>query len=225
MRLKWLGAALLAVAALAGRARAVVSSATLNIDVTVSASKSVLVNGVGSSTANPAGFVWNGTPNTPFSANSIASSATVTNASGILTETWFLSASSPTIDTSGGGNTWALSTSSSSVGANAFSVQAVFGSSNTSVANCPTNASADWNNSTFAPPLTTGLVQYTANGTFADTNLNFAGASANPDSGNNMLPVAFGNGFGTRALCWKVILPAAATSSDNEEIQIIVNAQ
>ena len=228
LKLKWLAAALLAAATLAGKAHAVISTATLNIDVTIAGAKSVTVNGVSSSTANPAGFSWNGVANTSFTANSIGSSATVTNNSGIFSESWSLSTNATSIDTTGGGQTWNLAGSTTSVGASAFAVQAVFGSSDTTVAQCPATGATDWSNSLFAPPLTAGLVAYVANGAFADSNLNTGGSGVNllynPDSGNNMLPVTAA-GTGSRALCWKVILPASTTTSNEQDIQIIVSAQ
>jgi hypothetical protein len=223
-KMKWLGAALLAVATLAGTAQAL--TANLNIDVNIVAAKSVTVNGVASST--PTALSWNGVANQQFASVPGVSetTSTVQNTSGILSEAWNLS-TSQTNDESGGGNVWAISGSTSSVGLNQFAVQAVFGSSNTASGACPVIGSGDWNNATFAVPLTAALQQYVANGVFADSSLNAGGAAGNllynPDNGNNMLPVA-ANGSGSRALCWRVIMPSAVTSSDNQMITILVTA-
>src|SRR5579859_3668262 len=177
MKQKWLGAALLAMAGLTSQARAAATTpAYLNIDVTITASKSVTVNGAGSSTATV--FNWNGTPNQLVT---VASTATVQNNSGILSEGWELSTNANSIDTTGGGQTWALAASTASVGADQFGLQAVFGSSSKEAGGCPVAGSADWNNSTMAPSLTAAPAQYTTT-QFADSSLNAGGGvSYEPD--------------------------------------------
>ncbi|MDE2489860.1 MAG: hypothetical protein KGM24_03380, partial [Elusimicrobia bacterium] len=74
---RWLGAALLATVGLAGTAHAT-NPAALNIDVTITASKSVSVNGVASSTDSSVN--WSGTPNQAFTGSTV----TVKNDSGVL---------------------------------------------------------------------------------------------------------------------------------------------
>src|ERR1700722_7920593 len=127
-RWKWLGAAL-AVACLSARANAFLS-ADLNIDVTISASKSVSVNGVSAPTASTSTvYSWTGTPNFLLVT---AATASVVNASGILSEQWYLSTNATSLDAVSGGNqTWTLATTTSPAlpGADAFALQAVFGSS------------------------------------------------------------------------------------------------
>ena len=213
-RWKWSGAALLALAALCGRAEAGVGSPSyLNIDVTVSASKSVSVSGAASSTDTTTS--WTGTPN---QAVAPTSTVTVQNDSGVLTEGWQLSTNANSLSTSA--QTWARATSTSSVGADQFAVQAVFGSSNTT-----TCASASWTDGAIAPPLTTSGVSYTSGGTFADSALNSNGRF-NPDASNNLLAYNAATGAGQRALCWRVIMPAStlAPNAAVENIQVIVTA-
>ena len=67
----WLGAALLALCGLAGRAQAASNPAFLNIDIAISASMSVSVNDVPSSTDTST--TWSGTPN-----QAVAPTSTVT---------------------------------------------------------------------------------------------------------------------------------------------------
>ena len=134
---KWLGGALLALAALSGRAQAG-TTAYLNIDVTISGSKSVQVNGVVSS-SDTTSVNWT-TPNQTVVA---PGTVTVQNNSGVLTEGWELSTNANSLPASGG--SWALAASSSAVGAEQFALQAVFGSSNTVAAGC---SGASWSNGT-----------------------------------------------------------------------------
>ena len=214
---KWLGAALLAVAGLAGSAQAagVGSPSYLNIDVTITASKSVSVLGLNSSTDTSTS--WNATPNLAVVA---PTTTTVVNDSGVLSEGWKLSTNANSLDTTGGAQTWALSASSTSVGADAFALQAVFGSSNTALGGC---SASSWNNGTISPLLTSGAgVAYTA-AVFADSALNAAGGLFAPDSGVNMLANA-ANGQGKRAMCWRVILPASTATLNKQNIQVIVTA-
>src|SRR5580658_3273360 len=77
--------ALAAMAALAGKAGATNTSSYLNIDVTFNSAVSVSVDGENSSSGTA--ISWSGTPNAPVVS---ATSATVTNDSGIVTERWKL---------------------------------------------------------------------------------------------------------------------------------------
>ena len=193
--------------------------AYLNINVAVNANLSVAVNGVASSTDT--GTTWNtATPNQAFAS---ASSATVTNDSGGQTEKLALSTNGNSIDTGGGSpGQWALAGSSTSVGADAFSLQAVFGSSNTAAAGCPSAASGDWNQ-TFSPLLTSSPVTYTST-VFADASLSNGGGTPNPDvTGGGANGRMFAGS--RRALCWRVITPNSTSTADTQNIQVIVTAQ
>ena len=213
---KWLGAALLAVAGLAGRASAGQTTAYLNIDVTISGSKSVSVNTVASSTDSTS-VNWTTTNQVV-----VGGTVTVQHTSGVLAEGWYLSTNGSSLNT--GGQSWTLAGSSVSVPAEKFSIQAVIGSSNTTSANC---ANATWYSSTIAPLLTTSLVAYTSGAAFADTaaTLNSGGASATPDSGTTqMYSYNAGSGIGMRALCWQLRLPASTIATATQNIQVIVTA-
>jgi hypothetical protein len=226
-RARWLWAALLGAAfALPGKASALPpeTSAYLNIEVTISATLSVTVDNVASSsyTTN-----WSGTPNQALAS---ASTATVTNNSTALSEGWALSTWGTTLDISGGGSqeTWANANSTSSVGTNAFGVQAVFGSSATASGGCPGAAAADWATGTLAPPLTTSAVSYTAT-TFADganatMNKDQSGVSnaVNAEPDDTVKNLLFVNG--KRALCWRAIMPSSTYTTHKQEIQIVVTA-
>lgn len=223
-RWKWLGA-ILAMAGLAVQAKAAATNpAYLNIDVTITSAKSVTVNGVASSTVTS--FAWNGTPNQLVT---VASTATVQNNSGILSEGWELSTNAKSIDTTGGGQQWNLAASTGPVlpGADSFGVQAVFGSSSTVAAGCPVAAAAEWNSTAIAPPLTAAVAQYTST-QFADNNLNAGGGvSYEPDqtiAPFNMFAFNAATGAGQRALCWRVVLPASTSTQNTQNIQVIVTA-
>jgi hypothetical protein len=209
---RWLGAALLATVGLAGTAHAT-NPAVLNIDVTITASKSVTVNGVASSTDSSVN--WTGTPNQAFTGSTV----TVKNDSGVLSEGWELSTNANSIDTTGGGQTWALAASSTSVGADQFAVQAVFGSSNTAASGC---SSASWGSSVIAPVLTTTPTQYTTT-KFADSALNNLGTYL-PDSGNLLYAYNASTGAGLRALCWQTVMPTSTSTQNKQNIQVIVTA-
>ena len=190
--------------------------AYLNINVAVNANLSVSVNGVASSTDT--GTTWNtATPNDKFAS---ASSATVRNDSGGQTEKFALSSNGNSIDTGGGSpGVWTLGASSTTVGADEFSLQAVFGSSNTALAGCPAATSGDWNQA-FAPLLTSSPVTYTST-TFADSNLNNLGGTPNPDVTANSRMFAGSR----RALCWRIVTPNSTSTANTQNIQVIVTAQ
>jgi len=193
--------------------------AYLNINVAVNANLSVSVNGVTSSTDT--GTTWNtATPNDKFAS---VSSATVRNDSGGQTEKFALSTNGNSIDTGGGSpGVWTLGASSTTVGNDEFSLQAVFGSSNTALAGCPAATSGDWNQG-FAPLLTTSPVTYTST-TFADSNLINLGGTPNPDviSGGANGRMFAGS---RRALCWRIVTPNSTTTANTQNIQVIVTAQ
>jgi len=207
----------LALAGLLGVGKAEAANpAYLNINVAINANLSVAVNGVASSTDT--GTTWNtATPNQAFAS---ASSATVTNDSGGTSERWALATNANSIDTGGGSpGSWTVAGSTTSVGADQFSLQAVFGSSNTALGGCPAAGSGDWNQA-FAPLLTTTPVTYTS-AVFADSNLTNGGGTPNPDNtGNNRMFAA-----SKRALCWRIITPNSTSTSDTQNIQVIVSAQ
>jgi hypothetical protein len=224
---KWLGALLLAAACLPGRANALLS-ANLNIDVTISASKSVSVNATSAPNASTSTvYTWNGTPNAMVVNTGTAA---VQNTSGILSETWWLSTNATSLDAvAGGGQTWALGTSTAPLpGADTFALQAVFGSSMT--ASCPIAGASEWDNGATAPLLTTSLAQYTST-TFADAALNTGGNGSlalykpNDTTNNFMFANSASNGNGNRALCYRAILPSSTSKTDQQIIQIVVTAQ
>ena len=196
-----------------------ISSATINVDVTIIASLSVSVNDANSSTSTA--ISWNVALGSTAFTNA-ASSVTVTNDSGGLSEKWALSTNPESIDNTGGGvQTWAIATSSTSPGADKFALQAVFGSSNTIAGGCPAAASASWGNGSVAPLLTASPVNYTST-TFAEPTLNNNG-TPNPDvaSGPNDGRMHAG---GKRALCWQVVTPDSTSTTHSQNIQIIVTA-
>ena len=74
----------------------------LNIDVTITSSLSVAVDNANTSTYT---VTWSGTPNQAIAA---PSTATVTNDTGILSESWKLSTNANSMDTTGAGQQWTL---------------------------------------------------------------------------------------------------------------------
>src|SRR4051812_27845116 len=107
MKTKLKGALLLgaALACMTQGARAA-NPAVLNIDVTITAALSVAVNGAATSTDSS--VAWAGTANQQFVQSG---TTTVQNDTGILSEKWKLSTNAASLDTTGGGQTWALSAS------------------------------------------------------------------------------------------------------------------
>ena len=80
---------------------------------------------------------------------------------------------------------------------------------------CPAAADADWD-SVYASTLTTVGQKYT-NVRFADTNLNQDGGKYDPDA-------ASGNMFAgnERALCWRVVPPSTTSTTETQNVQVIV---
>jgi hypothetical protein len=193
------------------------SSATLNIEVTVVSNLSVKVNSVASSTDATAS--WNAGSANQFLA--AVATATVTNDSGAQTEKWGLSTLARSID-QGTAGSWALQTNINAVGADEFAVQAVFGSGTTPKDTCPGAAADDWVNA-FAPALTASPVTYTST-VFADTTLaNGGGNTFKPDvfSGGNDGRMLAGS---SRALCWRVRMPATTSTTDAQTIMVVISA-
>jgi len=219
MRISWKKTALAVTLAVSGlslavsRARAA-NPAVLNIDVAITAAKSVTVNGVASST-NSASVTWSGVANASFTALN-QSSATVQN-NGVVTEGWELSTNPYTIDTVGSSSWQVVASTISLPGPNQVALQAVFGSSNTAAGGCPVVGSADWNSSE-AAPITGSVNQYTSL-LYADQSLNNGGGTPDPDNGSNQL---YANS--KRALCWKLIMPNSTSTQDTQNVQIIVTA-
>ena len=212
----WLGAALAGLALLAGKAEAGVGSPSyLDIDVTISASKSVSVVGLNVSSQS---VTWTGQ-----SLLVAASTAAVRNDSGILSEGWQLSTTANSIDSTNGSAGWTIASSSSNLAADNVSVQAVFGSSNTALAGCPATGAAEWQNGNVAPPLTTGLLTYGPT-LFADSALNAGGGLYTPDTASTMYAYNATNGAGQRALCWRLAMPTASTKSNVQIVPVIVTA-
>lgn len=198
------------------------SEADVDIDVTIAGALSVSVDAVHSSTR---GAVWDASvPNQQLVS---ASSVTITNDSGGLTEKWALSTDAQSVNAAGGSAVWTLASSTSPAlpGDDQFAVQAVFGSSNTAAGSCPGVGAQAWNEG-FAQPLTAVPVTYTST-VFADTldaAMNAGGATAAPDVSSGPHD---GRVFAShkRALCWRVIAPYTSSTADTQNIQIIVTAQ
>ena len=190
--------------------------AKVNIDVSITAALSVSVDGVASSTRTHS---WSGTPNQAF--DNSASSITVLNDTGILTESWALS--TPANTSAASGATWARVGSTTAVPADSYAAQAVFGSSNTAASGAggcgDATAGVTWANGTIAPPLTTSPVTYTST-VFAAAQLNNAGGSPAPDLAAGSMYA--GN---KRALCYRIIMPASTSVTTTQNVQVIVTAQ
>jgi hypothetical protein len=208
----WLGAALGVLALLGVKASAagVGSPSYLNIDVTISASKSVSIVGLNVSSQST---TWTGQATL-----AAASTAAVRNDSGVLSEGWQLSTTANSIDATTGGAGWTIASSSSNLAADNVAVQAVFGSSNTVLAGCPAAGAADWNSGTVAPPLTTTLQTYGPT-LFADATLNNNGQFV-PDTASTMFAYNATTGAGQRALCWRLAMPSS-TSLNPAHVQIV----
>ncbi|MDX6771120.1 MAG: hypothetical protein SF051_16440, partial [Elusimicrobiota bacterium] len=182
-------------------------------NVSVTANLSVAVNDAATSTQT---VNWNtATPNDRLVS---PTTSTVRNDSGGQTERWQLSTNANSINTAAGAETWAVSADSSSVGSNAFALQAVLGSSNTAAGGCPAFNAASWDAS-YAQEVTATPATYTSS-VFADSTLNTGGGTPNPDvAGNGRM---FASSF--RALCWRVVTPSTSDTTDTQNIQLTVTA-
>jgi hypothetical protein len=220
----WLGAAVLALLGVAGKAQAlgvISSTATLSIDVTMTGSLSVNINSANTSSQT---VVFLGANSAMVSPSTVA----VQNNSGVLSERWKINSANGFDSTSPGTDPWTLVTTTAAVGADSFAIQAVFGSSNTVAAGCPAGAAADWNPPTAAgwtaPALLAGVAsatQYTTT-VFADVNLNTNG-SPQPDMTSGVF-INYMNAGGTRVLCWRIIGPSSVVTTDSQIIPIMVTA-
>ena len=209
-KIAWLGAALLALA-WTGRAQAagVGTPSYLNIDVTISASLSVSVTGAKVSSQ---AVTWTGQ-----SLLAAASTATVKNDTGLLSEKWQLSTTANAADATNGAAGWTIAGSTTGLAADNVAVQAVFGSSHTALAGCPATSGTEWNNTAVAPPLTTAPATYT-NTLYADAALTTNG-SYQPDA-------AIGTMYANsqRALCWRLAMPPSTSLTNQQIIAVIVTA-
>ena len=201
-----------------GRAQATGSPlAALNIDVTISASVSVQVDGAASSSYTTS--AWS-SPNHRIQPAILV--AQVTNNSSGLSEQWWLSTNPTSINTVGNPRTWSLvvSTNIADVGADSFAVQAVFISSASS--SCPFIGAAVWNSTTTAPALSTVPALYTST-RFADSEY---GGNYAPETKSNSTVWAYNSatGNGLRGICWFVTGPASSVTPDRQNIQVIVTA-
>ena len=212
----WTGAALLALGLLSVDAQAGVGTPSyLNIDVTISASKSVSISTVRTSTQS---VTWTGQATL-----AAASTAAVRNDSGILSESWQLSTTANSLDATSGAAGWTIAGSSTNLAADAVTVQAVFGSSNTIAAGCPAAGAADWNLSASAAILTTTPATYGPT-LFADSTLNTGGGLYQPDTGSTMYAYNATSGVGQRALCWRLVMPPSTALSNVQIVPVIVTA-
>ena len=223
---KWtaLVVALAMVGLCAGRTEAVAAVygplAALNIDVTISASVAVQVDNAASSTYTAAG--WSQTNRVLAS----ASTATVTNVSGGLSEQWWLATDATSINTAGNSQTWSLvvSTNIADVTGQQFALQAVFVSS--AATQCPAIGDSTWSSATTAPALSVTPAQYTT-ARFADSQYNATvGGISAPETASNNTVWAYNSatGNGRRGLCWRFLGPTSAITPDTQNVQIIVTA-
>ncbi len=195
-------------------------TAALNIDVTISGSISVQVDGAASSSYTAAGW----SPNNRVLVSSAR--ATVINNSGGLSEQWWLATDSTSINTAGNPQTWSLvaSTNIADVNDSAFALQAVFITS--ASFSCLTKTSERWSDPSVSPPLTPVPAQYTAT-RFANPVYDPAyGGMSQPDSVSNNTVWAYNSaiGYGRRILCWRILGPSSTTTPDTQNVQIIVTA-
>jgi hypothetical protein len=160
-----------------------------------------------------------------------ASTATITNASGGLTEQWSLS-----VSTVAGGGDWAVTTSTGNSGANAttctgncpgldqFALQAVFVSSLSVAAACPNNSSK-WDTVVSTVGVASAAYRSYRYGDPALFPL-VTGPSGLPDvaSGTkdgNMY--GFANS-GRRGLCTRLIMPSGSSSPTQQTIRLTITA-
>ncbi|MBI3564732.1 MAG: hypothetical protein HY079_06010 [Elusimicrobia bacterium] len=203
--MKWLGAALLAVAALGVKAQAagVGSPSYLNIDVTISNNLSVSVSSVRTSSY---AATFDGTASFQVAGATTA----VVNDSGYIAERWELTAPASSFDSATGSAGWSIATTA---GVDAVKLQAVFIANGQ--ASCATANFADPN---VAPALTSATqTPYTAT-VLADTSL--GGAASQPDntSTNRM------SASSSRALCWKLTYPTSTSYTGVQVVPVVVTA-
>ena len=226
-RAAWGLTALAGLLTAAGQAQAVGVGpvSRLNIDVTISQNLSVAVNDVITSTVST---TWDASIANDKLVPTGLSTSTVRNDSGAQTEKWALATNLTSLNTQGGAQTWALDTTTTSLpGADEFAVQAVFGSSNTVAGGCPSATSNDWDQA-YAKALTNSNQTYgdSAAGNFAassgDAPLTNLGTAA-PDSTDGSFVTRL-KANSKRALCWRIIAPNSTSTSQQQNVQIIVTA-
>jgi len=218
----------LAVVGWAANTAQATNPATLNIDVTIGGSVSVVVNGGASSTTY---VTW-----TPSGRELVATSTVdVQNNSGGLSEQWELKTNAATTDLAdqGSPDTWGLvvSTEPADVGADKFALQAVFVSSAAAADAC---TAAVGNPDGYWKGATSSLSRVTASdlvyGTGASNN-QFAFASdatgtPYPDNkgAQKMFNFNATTGAGHRGLCWKVIGPTTVSGNNSQQIVLTITA-
>ena len=206
MKKKWLGAALALLGLSAVRAQAANPSAYLNIDVTITNNVSVSVNGTQSSTQT---VTWTG--QTTLTA---ASTATITNDSGYLSERWELTTTPSSWDSVSGSAGWTIGATQA---ADQVMLQALIGASG--IANASCSGTTYFNSAAFSPALTSATQTQYTQAILADTTLGGGGTPANPDTAGNK--VLAGR---TRALCWKMTMPYSTSFTGTQVVPIVVTA-
>ena len=203
-------------------------SSQLDVEVMVTANLSVSVSSDG---INASTQTVNWSAANPNQALVSASTIAVINDSGAQTEKWALNTTAISQD-QGASGAWTRSGSSTSVGMDGYSIQAVFGSSNTPVGGCPSASSDTWNGSS-ATVLGTSLQTYgSASGdgsTVGDLYVgggmynNFASPFPDVTSGAHAQDMYAGD---RRTLCWRIVTPNSIdTGTDSQTIPIIITAQ
>ncbi len=189
----------------AARAQAANPSAYLNIDVTITNNVSVSVIGVQSATQ---AVTWSGAATL-----TAASTATITNDSGYLSERWELTTTAQSWDSATGALGWTIAATQA---ADQLKLQAVIGASGIASGSCSGGLYGDSN---VSPALvSTTQVPYTQT-VLADTAMASGGTPALPDTAGNR--VLAGR---TRALCWQMTMPYSTSLTGTQVVPIIVTA-
>ena len=216
------------VALAAGRAYALSSTATVNIDVTINASVSVAVMNTGSYASTPTATAWS----TTISSFVSASTATVFNDSGGLSERWALSTNASSID-QGLSTGWTLNSTTNTVdlGQDQFSILAMFVSSATSLGGCPALNALDWTGPSSTTVTTSITNKYggASGSQYYFTRWPDSNGYSLPDSGTSTYKMYAYNAAdsthkGQRGLCWKIMGPPSTTMTATQNIQLIITA-
>jgi len=199
----------------------------VDVEVMVTANLSVSVSSAGIN-ASTQTVSWSAA--NPNQALVSASTIAVINDSGAQTEKWALNTTAISQD-QGASGAWTRSGSSTSVGMDGYSIQAVFGSSNTPVGGCPSASSDTWNGSS-ATVLSTSLKTYggdSGDGSAVGDLLvgggmynNFASPFPDVTSGGHAGDMYAAD---RRTLCWRIVTPSSVDTSDNQTVPIIITAQ
>ncbi len=207
MKMKWLGAAVALLGLTGIRAQAANPSAYLNIDVTIVNNVSVSVIGVQSATQT---VTWTGQ-----GVISAASTATVTNDSGYVSERWELTTRANSWDSGTGAAGWTIGATNA---ADTVQLKAVFGASGIAQASC--TGSTLFNNNVVAPALLSSTqTPYTAT-ILADTIVGAGGVTARPDNATTDRMTA----GGARALCWRLTMPTSSSLTGTQVVPVVVTA-